>query len=159
MDYNANVSCVNLYKIKSLQSQEVSGQYHGEQLPMYTFTNVVDESSLQLLPAAPSRAVRVSLGYICQLGEEKLLIFLEEHYRTVLGKMNTHIGTSLTSIKNIFKNVERCRDGCGKNKETRCRDGSVQARHVIQRPSLYIFYMPEIILWVIHAIRLLRIAV
>ena len=30
-------------------------------------------------------------------------------------------------------NVEECRDGCAKTAETRCRDGNVQARHVIQR--------------------------
>ena len=32
--------------------------------------------------------------------------------------------------KTFSKNVEGCRDGVPK---TRCRDGSVQARHVIQR--------------------------
>ena len=43
-----------------------------------------------------------------------------------------------------------------KTTETRCRDDSVQARHVIQvTPSLHLFFIPDIILQAMHAIRLL----
>ena len=49
-----------------------------------------------------------------------------------------------------------------KTTATRCRDGSVRARHVMQTqvtPSLHLFFIPDMILQAMHAIRLLRIAV
>ena len=55
------------------------------------------------------------------------------------------------SIKNIFKNVEGCRRGHAKTTENRCRDGSVQARHVHTKttnvtPSLHLFFGSKIAL-------------
>ena len=39
----------------------------------------------------------------------------------------------ITSVRTFSKNVEGCRVAVPKTTETRCRDGSVQARHVVQR--------------------------
>jgi len=50
--------------------------------------------------------------------------------------------------KTFSKNVERCRDDSAKTTETRCRDGSVQARQVIkgllkQSHPYIIFFLPH----------------
>ena len=53
---------------------------------------------------------------------------------------------AITSMKNVF---QKCKRGVGmavpKTTETRCRDGSVQARQVIKRlhkqPHPYIFFL------------------
>ena len=71
---------------------------------------------------------------------------------TYVNVCNVHVRCMYmyTSMKNISKNVEGCRDGSAKNHRTRCRDGSVQARQVIKRlhkqPHPYIIFLLEIVL-------------
>ena len=46
------------------------------------------------------------------------------------GSVTAHLHTSIKNIKKMLKDV---RMAVPKTTATRCRDGSVQARHVIQR--------------------------
>ena len=63
-----------------------------------------------------------------------------------ISSINCHLQThSKQVIKNILKNVKGCRDGSAKITETRCRDGSVQAKPddtiaTQVTPSLHLFY-------------------
>ena len=60
-------------------------------------------------------------------------------------------------MKYISKNVEGCRDGVPITTETRCKDGSVQARQAIRRhtqvtSSLHLFVYMNSFCWLCYEI-------